>query len=229
MDDNAFCAELELAETAIEGDAEAGKTISYLILSDGLKATLMKRGASHDEAKEIQSELSKGCFSSAPERGQLYGLLAKYSGKASLEAYFGRVALNRLISLKRKKKAEVVSIDENDLVSDSSSFSQRDDFFKEDEVIDLLRNALRRAFASVDQEKLVILRLVQSYRLSQKQVGMVWGYSESKISRILSGLTEELREQILHAVKKRDPWLNLEWEDFLSLCDESIDLFDYAH
>ena len=229
MDNNVFCAELELAETAIEGDAEAGKTISYLILSDGLKATLMKRGASHDEAKEIQSELSKGCFSSAPERGQLYGLLAKYSGKASLEAYFGRVALNRLISLKRKKKAEVVSIDENDLVSDSSSFSQRDDFFKEDEVIDLLRNALRRAFASVDQEKLVILRLVQSYRLSQKQVGMVWGYSESKISRILSGLTEELREQILHAVKKRDPWLNLEWEDFLSLCDESIDLFDYAH
>jgi len=43
MNDSAFCAELELAEAAIEGDAEAGKSISFLLLSDGLRSTLMKR------------------------------------------------------------------------------------------------------------------------------------------------------------------------------------------
>ena len=137
--------------------------------------------------------------------------------------------MNRLISLKRKKKAEIVSLNESELTVDSSLSSQRTDLFREDEVVDLLRNALRRAFASVDQEKLVILRLVQSYQLSQKKVGIAWGYSESKISRTLSSLTEELREEILCEVKKRDPWLNLEWNDFLLLCDESVDLFDYAH
>lgn len=229
MSDNVFCADLELAEAAIEGDVDAGKSISCLLLSDGLRGTLMRRGASLEEAKDIQSELSKGCFSTTPERGKLYGLLAKYSGKASLKAYFGRVALNRLISLKRKKKAEIVSLNESDLTVDSSLSSQRTDLFREDEVVDLLRNALRRAFASVDQEKLVILRLVKSYQLSQKKVGIAWGYSESKISRTLSSLTEELREEILCEVKKRDPWLNLEWNDFLLLCDESVDLFDYAH
>jgi len=139
------------------------------------------------------------------------------------------VALNRLISLKRKKKAEVVSIDDNHLAADSSLLSQGSDLAKEDEVVELLCSALRGAFASVDQEKLVILRLVQSYRLSQKQVGVAWGYSESKVSRALSQLTEELREQILRELKKRDPWLHLEWNDFLALCDESIDLFDYAY
>ncbi|MGJ8726412.1 MAG: hypothetical protein ACSHYB_17830 [Roseibacillus sp.] len=222
-----FCSDLDLAESAIEGDLVAGRQVGELLLSDKLKAMLINRGASSEEAQEIQSELAAGCFSESPQRGMLFGLLAKYSGKAPLAAYLGRVALNRLISLKRRKTPEMVSVDEEDPEKPPVQLSDSSALEAEDEVIDLLKEAVRNSLRRVNQEKLVLLRLVQSYQLSQKRVGEMWGWSESKISRNLGELVVSLRDEIMAEVHGRDPWLVVEWEDFVALCGESIDLFDY--
>ena len=104
-----FSTDLDLAEAALEGDSEAGRVVGDCLLSSKVRSMLVNRGATREEAEEVQAELAKGCFSQVPEKGQLYGLLSKYSGKAPLEAYLGRVALNRLISLKRRKRLDVVS------------------------------------------------------------------------------------------------------------------------
>ena len=222
-----FCADIDLAESAIEGDVGAGRQVGEMLLTGKLKAMLINRGASQDEAQEIQSELAAGCFSESPQRGMLFGLLAKYSGKAPLEAYLGRVALNRLISLKRRKTPEMVSVDEEDSERPAVQLSDNAGVQAEDEVTDLLREAVRNSLQRVNPEKLVLLRLVQSYQLSQKRVGQMWGWSESKISRNLGELLVSLREEIMAEVQRRDPWLEVEWEDFIALCGESIDLFDY--
>ena len=89
----------------------------------------------------------------------------------------------------------------------------------------LLRDALKSVLAKVDPEKLVIVRLIESYEVPQKQVGNLWGWSETKTSRAKSELLEEMRSALHEEVRRTDPWLHLEWEDFLALCNESSDLF----
>ena len=223
--------DLELAEAAMEGDVQAGHQIGEMILADERLAMLMKRGASREEAKDIQAELAKGCFSQTPERGQLYGLLAKYSGKAPLSGYLNRVALNRLISFKRRQSSiSVSSLDGGDSEGESTlQVSGATEVEREDEVVELLKRAVREAFAEVDQRVLVMLRLVQSYGVSQKRVGLLWGWNESMISRQLAAMLSRLRELILEKTRQRDIWLQLEWEDFIALCGDSVDLFDYLN
>ena len=225
-----FESDLELAEAAMEGDPLAGRSVGELILTGKRRAILVKRGASNEEAEEIQAELAKGCFAETPERGQLYGLLAKYSGKAPLDAYLNRVALNRLISWKRRKELVTVSFDgdgEGERLSVQGAGGLGAE--SEDEVVELLQRAVREAFAEVDQRSLVMLRLVQSYGISQKRVGQIWGWNESMMSRQMATLLVQLREGILDKVRARDAWLHLEWEDFVALCGDSVDLFDYAN
>ena len=64
-----------------------------------------------------------------------------------------------------------------------------------------------------------------SYRVPQKRLGAVLGWHESKISRAKSQYIDELRSGILEEISRSDPWLQLEWEDFLALCSGSEDLF----
>lgn len=221
MDDD-----LELVEAALAGDEEAAHMIAEMIREPRLLAVLVKRGAKLQEAEDIVSELADGCFGKEHKKGQLANLLDKYSGKAPLAAYLNRVALHRLISHKRKKRPDGISLDtgggEGGELQVGSEVAA-----SEDVIVDLLREAIMKAFAEVDQEKLVMFRLVQSYRLKQKRVGAMWGWHESKVARNLGSLRDELREKILENIRQRDPWLNLEWEDFLALCGESVDLFDY--
>lgn len=96
-------------------------------------------------------------------------------------------------------------------------------------MVELLKRAVREAFAEVDQRVLVMLRLVQSYGVSQKRVGLLWGWNESMISRQLAAMLSRLRELILEKTRQRDIWLQLEWEDFIALCGDSVDLFDYLN
>ena len=229
-DNKLFEADLELAEAAMEGDCAAGRRIGEILLSQERLAMLVKRGAGREEARDIQAELAKGCFSENHERGQLYGLLAKYSGKAPLEAYLNRVALNRLISFKRRQVLAPVSL--NSGVGEKESVVQVSEAVgveREDEVVELLKLAVSEAFSEVDQRALVMLRLVQSYGISQKRVGQLWGWNESMMSRQMAAMLSQLRELILAKISERDPWLQLEWDDFIALCGDSVDLFDYLN
>ena len=150
-----------------------------------------------------------------------------------LKSFLYRVALNRLISLKRKQRLTVpLERDSGDDREGDRSAGLEDlaapvDPVSEEEVIVLLRTAVLKSLSSVDQERLVLLRLIHSYRVPQKKVGEMWGWHDSKVSRNMATLIGELRSAILAAVHEGDPWLQIEWDDFLGLCGESIDLFDY--
>ncbi|MEM0898186.1 MAG: hypothetical protein AAGJ79_15020, partial [Verrucomicrobiota bacterium] len=95
----------------------------------------------------------------------------------------------------------------------------------EESLIGLLREALLHAFQNCDAEKLVILRLVNQHGIDQTTVGRMWGWSQSKISRAISSLMEEIRDYTLEELQRRDPWLDLQWHDFVELCRESNELF----
>ena len=65
----------------------------------------------------------------------------------------------------------------------------------------------------------VLLRLVYIHGLTQREIVRMLGWYESKVSRVLSQTMEQIQTHTLREVKKRDPWLELTWQDFLDLCE----------
>ena len=90
----------------------------------------------------------------------------------------------------------------------------------------LLRQALLTSFSLCDPEELLILKLVGFAGVGQERVARIWGWSQSKVSRTLAATIETVRAETLRHVKRVDPWLELEWEDFIKLCKNSSDFFE---
>lgn len=222
-------ADMELVEQALAGQAEALGQVGEMLRDLRIPAMLRKRGASNEEADEVVSQLAEGCFAQTAETGQLRDLLGKYSGKGPLAAYLNRVALFRFISIKKgeQRKPKSVSLESGSEEGLELQVGGLDSEESEDVIVELLQDALVKAFSEVDQEKLLLFRLVTGYHLKQKRVGEMWGWHETKVARSFGVLREEIRDRVLENIHKQDPWLTLTWEDFLSLCGESVDLFDF--
>lgn len=213
-------ADLDLAEAALEGDPEATATILGTLRAPELRASLISRGASPSEADDIIGDIAGDCFGGERAKGGLHRLLGRYNGGCPLSAYFRHIATNRLISIKRKRRPTVSTDDEDARELPGAAATPTDDA-----LISLLRDALVVSLSRVDPEKLVLIRLIESYRIPQKQVGALLGWHETKMSRAKSDFLAELRTLVTEEIRKADPWLHLEWEDFLGLCAESVDLF----
>lgn len=182
---------------------------------------LCARGASSTEAEDLVADLWSDCFQSPRDRPTL---LAKYQGRCALESWLMTVATNRLIDLKRRQSFRV------DLPSSDQS---PNDFFDrrphpqtasaDASVLKLLRGSIQNAFARRNSESVLMLKLVHLYQLTQREIARMWGWHESKVSRALEQAREGLARDILTELKRTDPWLELQWEDFLELCQGSAD------
>lgn len=223
--------DLILIEAALTGDEIAASAIRCPETNARLEAVLRNRGASDTEAKDITADIWADCFDSRDNRRPL---LKKFSGKGSLGAFLTRTALNRLIDYKRRQRfrgelsgrttrmsREDTEIgDPFDSLPGENSASE-----SEDQLVGLLRDAMLAAFTSIDPEKLAILKLVKVHGLDQELVGRMWGWSQSKVSRNISAVMEEVRVTTMNELQRIDPWLELRWEDFVELCKQSSDLF----
>ena len=221
--------ELELAEAALAGDESAAAAIRSPQVNAHLESALRNRGASDTEARDLVADLWADCFD---EREGRRPLLEKYTGKGPLAAFLTRTALNRLIDYKRRQKfrGQLPGTGNGDSEPAGDAFDRLPDedapaADREDQLVGMLRDALLAAFGKIDPEKLAILKLVNVHRLDQSLVGQMWGWSQSKVSRTISSVMEEVRDATLAELHRIDPWLDLRWGDFISLCGESIDLF----
>ncbi len=218
--------ELALIEAALGGDEGAAAAIRTKDRTSRLEAILQRRGASATEARDLVADLWADCFNTTHERGSL---LDRFSGKGNLDAFLTRTALNRLIDYKRRLRfrGELPKLDKDDENAGDGfdRLPSESDAETEDVLVQLLRESLLGAFANCDPEKLVILRLVQVHGVDQTTVGVMWGWSQSKISRAISSLMDDIREQTIAELNRRDPWLDLQWQDFVELCRESNELF----
>jgi RNA polymerase sigma factor (sigma-70 family) len=132
------------------------------------------------------------------------------------------VATNRWIDRKRKQNRH---LDPN---HDGSGSAEHDhlanleappSYASDDTLVNLLRDCLKAAFGRCASEARVLLRLVYLHELSQREIVQMLGWSESKVSRFLSQAMKEIEKHTLAEVKKRDPWLELSWRDFVDLCE----------
>ena len=90
--------------------------------------------------------------------------------------------------------------------------------------MNLLRNALLHAFGQCNPRDLMLMRLVSIHGVRQEAIANILGWSQSKVSRAIAGVMEDIRARTMEEIKKADPWLELDWTDFLSLCRSSAGL-----
>ena len=185
-----------------------------------LMNVLVARGASPSEAEDLLADLWGDCVSRDDDRPSL---LEKFSGKCPVQNWLTTVATHRLVDLKRRQKhrGELPTVG-RDSELESDGFQQLPAAApnrSEDTLVDLLKNSLQAAFAKTPAEGLLMLRLVYLNGLTQREVGHMWGWHESKVSRLLTQAMTGIETSTLSEIKRRDPWLDLAWEDFVELCE----------
>jgi RNA polymerase sigma factor (sigma-70 family) len=180
---------------------------------------LSSRGATATEAEDLLADLWADCVAGDTERPSL---LEKFSGKCTLQGWLATVATNRWIDLKRKQvrrgettKTALADKDHDPFENMPASSTP----LREDTLVNLLRGSLQAAFARCSPQAMVLLRLVYMHNLSQREIVRMLGWHESKVSRFLAKAMEEIESHTLAELKKRDPWLELSWQDFVDLCE----------
>jgi RNA polymerase sigma-70 factor len=180
---------------------------------------LRARGASPTEVDDLLADLWADCV---PGHANQPSLLEKFSGKCTLQGWLATVATNRWLDLKRKQ-ARRVELTQNDAAPDGPDALENKPAaasrIKEDQLVALLRESLQAAFARCSADAMVLLRLVYLHDLTHREIVRMLGWSESKVSRHLSGAMQEIETHTLRELKRHDPWLDLTWQDFVDLCE----------
>jgi RNA polymerase sigma factor (sigma-70 family) len=210
--------ELLQARKCQQGDTEALAALR-LQCHDMVLSILLARGASRTEAEDLLADLWSDCVPGDDDRPSL---LEKFNGKCLLRNWLATVATRRWIDLKRrqarrgefgKTDAESGETDPLDRLAAAPAGE------REDALVDLLRDSLRAAFDSCPAEAMVLLRLRHMHGVSQREIVTMLGSNETSVSRMLSQAMQQIETNVLREIKKRDPWLELTWQDFLDLCD----------
>jgi RNA polymerase sigma factor (sigma-70 family) len=181
------------------------------------------RGASVTEAGDVVADVWSELIS--PTGGKR-PLLEKYHGKCSLSAWLITVVTHRFIDRRRRGQlfAELPA-DVSDDLRNGEPLSVAATAPPKDDLLQILRQAVLEAFQASLPEDLVMLKLVYIHGISQRQIGRLWDWHESKVSRHIDRALQDIQRRILAKVKRTDGFLDVGWEDFLDLCQTTVDLF----
>lgn len=209
--------EAALVELALAGDEPAIRALRGQHHGP-LKARLLRRGASETDAEEILTDLWGDCVMGKFRRWQP-------QAGSSLVGWLSSVATNRLIDGFRKEKfyADGSGCDGHEGEGFPSHAHAADGVShdpppRDAELARLLRGALACALQQCDQTGLLMLKLVHLHGLTGREIARMWGWHESKVSRTASHAEDQIRKLTLAEVRRREPSLDLVWEDLVELC-----------
>ena len=78
--------------------------------------------------------------------------------------------------------------------------------------------AVKTAFRECDAEDFVLVQLAHANGVRGRELARMFSCSEAKISRDLERARHKLAVATMDGVRAQDPWLELQWEDFVELC-----------
>lgn len=201
-----------LTQKCLEGDVGAIRELQETY-STSIKEYLLNRGAVPHEAEEVTGGLWADCLAERPGNRPR---LATYSGTSTLQAWLKAVALNRLVQHKRGGKRDVMRDGQPlDALTNPPADSSPQ---IEAPLLEIMRSAVETAFQMCDAEDFVLVQLAHTNGLLGRELAVMFNCSEAKISRHLESARRSIADVTLEYVRKRDPWLELKWEDFLELC-----------
>jgi RNA polymerase sigma factor (sigma-70 family) len=185
-----------------------------------LVSIAIRRGASATEANDLVADVWGELTS--PGNGKR-PLLEKYRSRCPLSAWLITVVTHRFIDRRRRGHlfVEVPAETVEGFVPAPQSARMEHDLTR------ILREAVAEAFQACPPETLVILKLVYICGVSQREIGRAWDWHESKVSRHMDRALGEIQTRILDRIKRTDGFLDVGWNDFLVLCQNTRDLFGY--
>jgi len=205
-------------QQCLRGDAAALAALRARL--DGvLKAILRSRGASLTEAEDTLADLWGDCVPKDDERA---ALLEKYRGNCPLQGWLAMVATNRWYDAKRREIRGVeITRQAAEMLgaSHAPEGETRAEAPADNALMELLKDSLKAAFLACGPREMVMLRLVFLHGLTQREIVRMLGWNETRVSRALSAAMQQIEKKALQEVRRRDPWLELTWGDFLELCE----------
>ena len=214
--------DFHLAQRCLEQDELALKQMQERC-REPVKAFLLQSGASRQEADELVEQLWADC---AAPLGRATPRLASYDGTCSLRTWLRAVALNKLLTRKRRdlRWAQLVPQRIECGQEDNASFIEPNagtPELRDEHLLSLMREAVEAAFGTCAPEDFVLLQLVHCGDLKLREVAPMLGCSVATASRQLKRAGDEIAASTLAYVRASDPWLELKWEDFAELCRSS--------
>lgn len=185
-------------------------------------AFLQSAGALPHEAREIVAELWSDCITSQTDT---LPKLARYNGNCALKTFLNTVALNTLLTRRRRETKRDAIFSPTEIVAgkpeSDTSFSAKDTApkeFVEVPLLNLMREAIETAFKECPAEDFVLLQLAHTDGLRVIELAQMFRCDAGTISRRLGRAEHGINTGTLACIKATDPWLELKWEDFIELC-----------
>lgn len=223
MDESsAHNSDFHLCQACLEGEDSAIRVLQKRAGPVAINY-LVGAGAERGEAVEVVEflwgDLFTGKAGEAPR-------LARYNGNCSFQTWFNTVALNRLLTIKRKARRwqdlAPYSIDaapadpavlDRGMLADPQSAEPATAL-----LVEVMRAALEHAFRNCGPEDFVLMQLKHCDRLLGAELEVMFGCDASGITRRLKKAQSQIATSTLTKIRELDPWLELEWEDFMELC-----------
>jgi DNA-directed RNA polymerase specialized sigma24 family protein len=88
------------------------------------------------------------------------------------------------------------------------------------EIVAILSDALSEALRGLPSRASVILRLVHIHKVEQQRLAVMLNCHAATISREIAQTQEGIRKQVMWGLKILDPYLDITWDDCISLLEE---------
>ncbi len=200
-----------LAQKCLDGDEAAISAFRERYWSQLIKF-LTGAGGTETEAEDIVNSLWADALAGPAGKPPL---LKRYGGDSSLGTWLKTVALNRLLSLKRRQKVRketpLTATPDEVLINVETGPPEMN-------LLQLMRTAVEIAFSRCSDEHFVLLHLKLRDGLQHDELARMWQCSPAKIARTLGCACVEIAETTRNFLREVDPWLELKWEDFLEMC-----------
>jgi len=238
-------ADQALAGRILAGDLDALGSLQKRLHST-LRARLLTRNIAPSEVDDLLSDLWGDCVPPsegdteimAPEDAALPQdkdafrgsgrrcLLEKYNGKSPLQSFLFTVAYRRFLDRWRRKKNAIQASacdGEGDRTSFIHSIPDPDAVQADSFLVENLLASFRAAIDACPNDAWLAFQLVYQHRISQRDAGALWGWREYETSRRLKEVRDGMKSNIESELARRDPHLNLQWDEILEIC-RTLDL-----
>ncbi|MCB1237389.1 MAG: RNA polymerase sigma factor [Verrucomicrobiae bacterium] len=224
-----YADDYDLVRRALDGD-ESAVTEFEKEYRGTLERVLMARGIDRVAAEDLAADIISECFGAGRKGETTRPLLEKFEGRSSLSTWLIRITWNRWLDLRRRDKfrGELPEYEDDaargvDRFDRVAAEDDEDDFLETD-LAELMAGAIREAFASLEPDVLVMLRLSYLHGISQTEIAAMWQCDQTRISRALSAARTQVAAETMRLLRAKDPELQIDWDDFKRLCAYGIEL-----
>ncbi len=228
MSTSAIEQDFKLVQSIVKGDTGAGDEFAERF-RDSLVGWLCSKcdsndGRSREKAVEIVDQLIAECVAGDLAKNKP-PLLTKFAGKGSLEGWLRRSSRCRLISWWRsleyrsEQTESTLTTEDNDQPLETR-FAASEGIHTEPAIAEVLKDALIYGFGEAQKQEplgLVFLRLSSLHGVQKQRLAQAWERDPAQAGRRIAKVLDLVRTSAQDYVRAVDPFLRLEWEDYLKV------------